>query len=298
GVALDEGADERAVAFADQEVALPVAGHRPVGDLRWAFRDRDHAGDPALPGRPAPWFAARAAAAQVAGQVFAQPPPGLHVERLVDRLRADPQLLVVWVLEPQSGRDLPGRKAPLEHPHHLATQPRARHKLRPLRPRRPKPGAIIGNRRPITSTAANSPDLAADRRRRPPKPPSDRTERLAGRDPRSDLLPLQKRQPKRRPRPAPRPPRRRTARLPKHLPNRPAVTTQTARHLNTRLTTRRPLQHLKPLPLTQRPPHTTTHHPLPPIDTTNPMLRRPVDTTALYGHLSGILRRTGSSGCR
>ena len=47
GGALDEGADGAAAAFAQDEVAFPVAGHGTVGCLGGSFGEHDHAGDPA-----------------------------------------------------------------------------------------------------------------------------------------------------------------------------------------------------------------------------------------------------------
>jgi hypothetical protein len=66
---LDQRADRGGVALADQQVALPVAGHRPVVGLRRALAEVDHVGDPvlALAGLAA-GLAQRPAGAQVAGQ--------------------------------------------------------------------------------------------------------------------------------------------------------------------------------------------------------------------------------------
>ena len=46
GGALDQGADRGPVLGADDQVALPVAGHRPVLDLGWPLADVDHVRDP------------------------------------------------------------------------------------------------------------------------------------------------------------------------------------------------------------------------------------------------------------
>ena len=42
GAPLDEGADRALVVVADEEVALPVAGHRPVLNLSRPLADEDH----------------------------------------------------------------------------------------------------------------------------------------------------------------------------------------------------------------------------------------------------------------
>ena len=45
GGALDQGAHRGAAVLAQDEVALPVAGHGPIGDLGGTLRDHHHAGD-------------------------------------------------------------------------------------------------------------------------------------------------------------------------------------------------------------------------------------------------------------
>jgi hypothetical protein len=86
GGALDERADSRAPGLADDEVSLPMAGDRAIGDLGRPLADHDHVDDspvglgsgPRPPlGPPGPQ-----AAAQLASQ-FASP---LNEQGLVDRL--------------------------------------------------------------------------------------------------------------------------------------------------------------------------------------------------------------------
>jgi hypothetical protein len=58
---------------------------------------------------PAARLALRPAGAQALGQLAPQSAPGLHVERLVDRLGRHPHLRLVGKLDPQPTGDLLGR---------------------------------------------------------------------------------------------------------------------------------------------------------------------------------------------
>jgi hypothetical protein len=106
-----------------------------------------------------------------------------------------------WMAErpaSQSGRDLLRRPAQLQPTLHLGHQRRTQRQLRRLRPPRAPLRPPLRPDRPIPPPAPTSPDLPTHRRRRPPQRPSDRTRRLARRDPPRDPLPLLKRQPVRR----------------------------------------------------------------------------------------------------
>ena len=68
-----------------------MPGHRPVIGLRLLPADIHHARDPAAPlVGPPPRPAQRPPGPQVRGQLPAQRPAALHVQRLVDRLRRHP----------------------------------------------------------------------------------------------------------------------------------------------------------------------------------------------------------------
>ena len=88
GGAFDQGADRGAARGSDDQVAFPVPGHGPVGDLGGALADRERlaVGVRAPVTSTAPGSAGRAFQAQLFAQIGPQVPAGLHIERLVDRL--------------------------------------------------------------------------------------------------------------------------------------------------------------------------------------------------------------------
>jgi hypothetical protein len=47
GAALDQCGDGRAATGADEQIAFPVPGYRPVGDLGGTLRDHHRVGEPA-----------------------------------------------------------------------------------------------------------------------------------------------------------------------------------------------------------------------------------------------------------
>ena len=100
GGAFDQGADRAVVVRAHDQVAFPVAGHRPVFDLGGPFGDHHHVRGcwPRRSTRPW-WSALGAAGAQTAVQFTAQPTSALDVQRLVDRLVRHPHLRPVRELE-------------------------------------------------------------------------------------------------------------------------------------------------------------------------------------------------------
>ena len=93
------------VALADDQVALPVPGHRPVVGLGRTLADVDHVRDPVLPlpGLTA-GVAQRPPGAQTPGQLTAQRAARLHIQRLVDRLGGHPHLRIVGELHAATGR--------------------------------------------------------------------------------------------------------------------------------------------------------------------------------------------------
>lgn len=103
--ALDQGGDRRA----DDQIAFPVPGHRPVGGLRRPLADLDQIQDPRRPSRPGLGLPAgltqRSPGAQTLGQLSAQRTPALHEQRLIDRLVRHPHLRLAGKLGDQPGRD-------------------------------------------------------------------------------------------------------------------------------------------------------------------------------------------------
>ncbi len=95
GLSLDEGGDGRATVRPQDQIALPMSWHGPVGNLGGSLADQDHVRDlarGALHSR-----ASRAshgpAGAQVLVQVSTQMATALDIQRLVDRLGAHLHLL-------------------------------------------------------------------------------------------------------------------------------------------------------------------------------------------------------------
>src|SRR5437763_16936520 len=84
-----------------------MAGHRTVLHLGGTLGDEHHVGDPPTPlsGAPAR-LADGPAGPQATGQLTAQPAASLHVDSLVDRLVADPHLLIVGELGRKPRGDL------------------------------------------------------------------------------------------------------------------------------------------------------------------------------------------------
>ena len=107
GGALDQCPDRRAVQ-SDDQIAFPVARHRPVGGFGRALADHDLRADevPAAPARAGPRHAQRPPGAQARGQLAAQRAAALDVERLIDRLVADPHRLIIGEVHPQPVGDL------------------------------------------------------------------------------------------------------------------------------------------------------------------------------------------------
>ena len=89
GGALHERADGVLVARAGDQVALPMAGNRPVLDFRRPLADHDHGlAEPGLPPAVAAGFALGPALPHGAFQLLSELALGLQVDGLVDRLDA------------------------------------------------------------------------------------------------------------------------------------------------------------------------------------------------------------------
>ena len=119
GGTLDQGAHGGLAPCSDDQVTLPVAGHRPVLDLGGPLADHDPRGDLASalhlalgpPGRPT--------TAQAAGQLPTELAPALDKECLVDRLVAHPHHRIVGEVVAQAPGDLIGRPPLAEPPFDL-----------------------------------------------------------------------------------------------------------------------------------------------------------------------------------
>jgi hypothetical protein len=172
-----------------------VPGHRPVLDLGRPLTDHDHVRDPAAALIGAAFRAPdRPPGPQTRGQLPAQRPTGLDIQRLVDRLVRHVHLRPVSELGSQRGRDLLRRPAITQHRLHPLTQLCVDHQLgrlrsprvvlsAPLRPRGPvvQPGVM---RAPVPG------DLAGDRRAMSAQPTGDHRRAQASGKPERDLLTL------------------------------------------------------------------------------------------------------------
>src|SRR2546421_9293067 len=106
--AFHQGADGGLAVLAQDQVALPVPGYRPVLDLRRPLADVDHARysggalNTLAPGPPQ-----GSAAAQTDRQLLAQGASALDVDRLVDGFVGHPHLRLMGELAAQLGSCLP-----------------------------------------------------------------------------------------------------------------------------------------------------------------------------------------------
>jgi hypothetical protein len=150
--ALDQGADLGALVFAEDQIALPVPGHRAVGGLGGPLADVDHARDPAtaLPGPgTVARFAQRASGTQTFGQLTAQFPASLHVERFIDGFVGHLHLRAIGISPGQHPGDLFGA-VPLDQQRlHLGAQRRAATQLASFRSARPLLTAQLGDARRV-----------------------------------------------------------------------------------------------------------------------------------------------------
>ena len=94
------------VVLADDQIALPMAGHSPVFCFGRTFRDHHHVGDRADSGPMTPRPTLGSTRAQTAGQLPAQLTPALDIERLVDRFVTHLHHRIVRVFKAQAPGDL------------------------------------------------------------------------------------------------------------------------------------------------------------------------------------------------
>lgn len=201
GAALNQSADGGGAVLADDQVSLPVPGHRPVSCLGRPLADHHHGvGEPLLPllGLTA-WPAPGTSGAQGTGQFTTQLAAALDVEGLVDGLMDHVHLRPVGKACPKSLADL--LRAPAFVQVELDEDPQFR--ALPYLPRlRPGPagiGASLGGERAVVPLAAG-PDstvavnLPADGRGTPAQLSGDRADRRLLPEPVGDVDPLMLRQ--------------------------------------------------------------------------------------------------------
>ena len=170
GRPLDDGGDGGVGRLrAHDEVALVVAGDQAALGLGGPLADRDGADDLAAPVGPAAAAADRAARPQAGLQLLAELPAGVEVDRLVDRLVADPHRRVVGELHLQPPAGLLGRVPSVQHGLHFPPQGRVPAEFRRLGAALPLPRQPVG---PLGLVGAGAGvgvafELAADRRRGP-----------------------------------------------------------------------------------------------------------------------------------
>ncbi|MCP2202413.1 hypothetical protein LX90_006128 [Lentzea flava] len=169
GGAFDQGADRGRTVLADDQIAFPVAGDRPVLGRGGPFADHHHrAEEPRLaPVRVAAGFAHGAAGAQRAGQFTAQLATSLDIEGLVDRLVDHVPLRPVGMLPSQHRRDLLGTAFTAQMILHDAMQLGIGRELAGLGPWPAGIGTSLRGVGPVLAVArmAVAADLPADRGR-------------------------------------------------------------------------------------------------------------------------------------
>ena len=165
-VALHQGPD-RAGPLAEDQVAFPVPGHRPVGRLGGSLADVEGVAQLASAlGQPlASWVAHRPTRPQAALQLTAQRAAALDEQRQVDRLVRHPHHRILRVGQRQPPGDLLRRPPQRQLGLHHRPQPRLGHQLGRLgagpagRPRRRRPGPGSG-RPPFLASSRDTVDGA------------------------------------------------------------------------------------------------------------------------------------------
>ena len=210
------------------QVALPVAGHGPVGGLRRAVADQELWGDERLAptSYSRPRHSERPSRAQARAEVAPEPSALLDEERLVDGLVTDPHRRVIGEVESQAAGDLlraprsgppsvlsapvssslpgdlrpsgrlPGRSrnGSAQAVSDVVQQPRVGGQLRGPRPAGGPVGVPLRRGRTVNEAAAPrggvTPELAGDRRGRPADPACDLAHAVALGTEEGDLLAL------------------------------------------------------------------------------------------------------------
>ena len=148
GRAFHERADRGPVGRPADQVALPMARHRPVLHLGGPFADHHHGlAEPGPPRvRPRAWPACGAPAPERPGDVLFQFAFGLDVDGLVDGLRAYVHALIIGEVRPEPAGDLLGAPMRVQPVADVGEQARHRAHLRgfgpfePVRAHLPGPG--------------------------------------------------------------------------------------------------------------------------------------------------------------
>ena len=146
-----------AVVTAEEQVALPVARHRPVLCLGRTFADRHRLGDPAMIGRLLRVMARTAhpaGASQVLQQLFLQGTAGLDEECAINRLVGHLARLVLRIRALEPPGHLVRRPLELQLVGHDTRQRRVLREFTALRALRPVPCRLIRSTRSVRSPAA------------------------------------------------------------------------------------------------------------------------------------------------
>ena len=198
GGAFDEGADGGPVLGAGDQVAFPVAGHGPVGDLGRPVGDHDHvrdAGADRCAGRRGAGFAQRPPGAQAAGQLPAQRAPALDVEGSGRSTSCETRIVgVVGKQQRQPAADLLGAHPLLQHRLDLDLQPGTGGQPPGLGSSGPFLGLGLCQHRtvarPVLAQCLVAAELLTDRGRGPAQAAGDAAHALPGRPTERDLLAL------------------------------------------------------------------------------------------------------------
>src|SRR3954453_18645709 len=228
--ALDQSADRGSVGSEDQ-IAFPVPRNGPVSDLGGTLADQHVIGHEAAVAlrRAVSWGSQRSTGSQACGQFASQRSAALDIQRLIDRLAADPPRPIIgeveppspgnllwtprsppapvlaWSMTPTAPSDLRTRDVAVESLHRagkavldIVTQPRVGHQLGGLRSPRAAVGMGLRGRRPVFRPASPhrgvALQLSGDRRWCPPEPASDRSHSMTAGEQHRDLFALYKRQ--------------------------------------------------------------------------------------------------------
>src|SRR5690606_21227318 len=178
--ALDQGSDRRAVACTLDQVAFPVAGNQPVGDLWRTDVDALHVRDLAAPvGAAAARLAGAAALPQAGDQLLAQLAARQHVDGAVDCFVRHAVSDLVRVGIAQYPRHLLRRPAQSQQPLYRLETNRIIQLARHPRLAATRPGTPLCGLRTIWRSGSMPTALAADRARRAAQRSGNRTQAVS-----------------------------------------------------------------------------------------------------------------------